>query len=117
VGINQENGEMFYRYQQVLCIDAESGRDGYIWIPGEEIITGNTYTIHSTFAHPVSGIPMVRLSEVRRSQRCIDMWNHDGYGAYRFRPLTETKSSVSFTAGADPSTKKYDNRRRRKVKA
>ena len=56
---------------------------------------------------------LLRLVEVQRTRECIAEWGHDGYGARRFRPLVD----ISFTEGADASTRKYDNRRKRKVAA
>ena len=105
---------MFHAGQKVVCVDDGTTDEGrYIWIPGEELVVDRVYTVHSTFTHHDLGVPMLRLLEVKRSKQCITLWGHDGYGARRFRPLVD----ISFTEGADASTRKYDNRRKRKVTA
>lgn len=80
--------------QKVVCVDAK-GSDG-IWYPGEEIEEGKVYTIHSVLTHPTKGNPLVRLQELKRVPECMEVWGHDGYGAYRFRPAVERKTDISF---------------------
>lgn len=88
---------MFRVGQKVVCVHAGDSIHigGNMWLPGEEIHEGAVYTIHSTFIERGTQSVMVRLNEVKRTRECFLVWGHDGYGAYRFRPIVERKTDIS----------------------
>lgn len=76
-------------------------------------VVGSIYTIRE-FGWNSS----LRLSEIVNQPRMYaEGWGEAAFYAARFRPLTESKSSISFTTGADPSSDQFDNRRKVWVRA
>jgi hypothetical protein len=89
--------------QKVVCVDADSGRGG--WLRGEELHNNRVYTIASIGIDPSDGESVVELIEVRRlrTHRAPDGWDFSGYAARRFRPIVERKTDISiFTAMLTP---------------
>lgn len=78
--------------QKVVCVDASGGPGR--WIGDEALERDSIYTIHSLFIHP-KGSTCVRLVEVKRSIDCVIEHGHDGYGAWRFRPVVERQTDIS----------------------
>lgn len=93
---------MFHVGQKVVCV-APEGLVGSPSLP----VRGGIYTVSGVGVHPVSGEIGLNFAE-------LQMLSDQFVYAWRFRPLTDTRQSVSFTTGADPSTDKFDNRRRQK---
>ena len=66
----------------------------------------------------ILGVTGILLDEIRNEPR---RWAHGVHellmNASYFRPLVQDKSEIIFTAGADPSSDKWDNRFRQKVRA
>lgn len=63
-------------------------------------------------------IPCIWLDEIHNApQRWFDGAYELGMNSSFFRPLVESKTDVSFTIGADPSSEQWDNRVHRTVRA
>lgn len=91
----------FHVNQQVECVDASGNH---------HLKQGCVYTI--TGFEPVDELPDgdgVFLAEARHDTGVPFLLK-------RFRPMTDRKSEVSFTMGADPESEKWDNRKRVKVR-
>src|SRR5690348_6733715 len=104
----------FHVGQKVVCVDADP-LPGRRCQPGHELTRGAVYTIRETGLTAYTGAPAVRLQEIFRDHT-IPI-NDMPYLARRFRPLTETKSKISFTEGAPKDSEKWDNRVPQKVRA
>lgn len=106
----------FHVGQKVVCVNAQNTSN----CGAKELGEGAIYTVRwvgiysSIYDSPSLCLKLVGIYRV-------DNWvsgNDDcPFSTSRFRPLTETKSEISFTHGADPSTDKLDNRRKVKVRA
>lgn len=93
----------FHVGQQVVCVDAAHTNSQDF----PELIERAIYTIR--WVGVDDGIYSVRLVE----STYRDLWNSaQPYTARRFRPVTDTKSSVSFTEGAPLDSEQHDNRRK-----
>lgn len=102
--------------QKVVCIretkDILGPEDDEI-----EAHVGEIYTIRAIRVFP-DGFPGFHVCEiVNKPRRYLEGWHEIYFDARRFRPIVERKTEVSFTAGADPSTKQFDNRRKVRVPA
>jgi len=82
----------FFVGQKVVCVDA-NGASRFTgsttpWEPDEQISDGEIYTI--TSVHLFHGLIVLHLQEVQRSISARMLWGPlAGYGAYRFRPVTD----------------------------
>jgi hypothetical protein len=54
------------------------------------------------------------LAEIRNPVR-RDSGAEPNFHVALFRPLVDTEQEISFTVGADPSSKRFDNRRKQKA--
>lgn len=91
--------------QKVVCIDATGQR------APSYLTKDAAYTVRWYGQRETDAVPCIMLSEIRAP------WNGHpsiewAFNATRFRPLTDTKSSISFTEGAPRSTRHLDNRRK-----
>jgi hypothetical protein len=106
--------------QKVVCID-DSPTD---ILGGKKLRLGEIYTIRWSglwgFSHPGANRqfeehPCVRLNEIFRGPEPaaphVKELNDMPFNADRFRPLTDTKASVSFTQGAPKDSDVWDNRK------
>lgn len=107
----------FHVGQKVVCVDARSH------IPGwrcDGLTEGGIYTVRWAGIykdHPkLAPHPCLLLEEVKRVCRANGVLDLPS-AQYRFRPLTDRKSEVSFTMGADPESEKWDCRKRVKVRS
>lgn len=83
--------------QRVVCIDAgpEKTAPDHRWVPGEEPVEGQTYTVRRCFADG-QGELLLWLNEVCRAPLSRALYGEDaGYGAFRFRPVVERKTDIS----------------------
>jgi hypothetical protein len=101
--------------QKVVCVDATSGP--FTWLPGEAPTEGAIYTVARLSISPLDGVALMELCEITRHKNTEKNWGHKGYGQYRFRPVVENKSSISFTMGAPKDSEKFDNRKKQKERA
>jgi len=110
---------MFHVGQKVVCVDASLWMN-YPWCKGTEVVQGTVYTVREVGV-TTDGLAGVRLYEVVLSgQICAITYKpfrDRFYRASRFRPLTDTSQSTSFTTGAPRDSRKWDNRRKVKVRA
>lgn len=97
----------FHVGQKVVCVD-----DVHVTFKTKHpaLEKGRVYEIAS-FGKTTRGWPGVHLVDV------INPFDDVAFYYWRFRPLTDRKSSVSFTMGADPESERYDNRRKQKERA
>lgn len=82
-------------------------------LPRGGIYTVRDYDIRGV-SHAGHDCATLRLEEVTGPEKFYSgfgIWEC-GYRADCFRPLTDSKSEISFTTGADPGSEKYDNRKR-----
>lgn len=107
--------------QWVVCVNANFVRRGQLFVDakGEShrstgqtggIIEGAVYMIASI--HRYACGDSIFLCEIPPRSA-----SDEGYFSTRFRPLTETKSSISFTEGAPKDSEKFDNRKKQRVRA
>ena len=83
----------FHVGQKVICVNNEP-HEGRPWVPGEEVVVGQIYTIRRV--HFWRDHPVVWLEEVRRAIGSVAKWGPDcGYGQFRFRPAVERKTDIS----------------------
>lgn len=99
----------FHVGQKVVCINDKPREPNTRWFGGEAPVVGQTYTIKRVYVF--NGCPSVWLEEVARHQRSLAIHGTDvGYGAYRFRPVIERKTSIDiFTAMLTPSPTKREH--------
>lgn len=107
----------FHVGQKVVCVDDVSDNK---YMPFGRVArtrdlhgltAGAVYTIRDVF--DIEGVRVCRLAEIKRPIEPV--WQIEGaFALARFRPLTDRKSEVSFTVGADPESKTWDNRRKQK---
>jgi hypothetical protein len=89
---------MFRVGQKVVCVDAETLfphrlGTGSFQID-EALVNGAIYTVRRDFIDH-EGDRILWLEEVKRNERAKTFWGPDaGYGAWRFRPLVERKTSI-----------------------
>lgn len=107
---------MFYVGQKVACV-----KDISPWAKSHKgILAGTVLTVRCAGDDGDPKGAWVRLFEVVNPTVLGTLWNGQAvmaegvYSASSFRLLTDIKQSVSFTTGADPSTDKFDNRRKQK---
>lgn len=98
--------------QTVVCVDdASCGTSmaiAYRDFPGSAVFKGKIYTIKDV-GLTFGGSHGVRLVEIKlNNESGVDLF----YKSSRFRPLTDTKTSISFTEGAPLDTQHLDNRRK-----
>jgi hypothetical protein len=105
----------FYVGQRIICIDDEAhqryvprgmraddgGMDG--------LSKGSIYTVRDVGM--LGEVIVCRLKEISR-QRWYLIGEEGWYAQARFRPVTDRKSEVSFTLGADPESEAWDNRKK-----
>src|SRR5712664_4036772 len=94
--------------QKVVCISQIPDGDG-LSLPQ----VGSIYTIRAIFTkvlNPQFGVGFL-LEEIRNAAH-PGTGREWGFYSQRFRPLVENKTSVSFTVGADPESKRWDNRKK-----
>lgn len=102
----------FRVWQKVVCVDdGPTDKDG-----GRVLTLGTIYTIRWLGSWSERGVSCpdgVRLVEVDRGpdEWCPEVLDMP-FRASRFRPIVENKTSVSFTTGADPESKNWDNRKK-----
>lgn len=84
--------------QEVVCVNARASNNYGL----TELIEGKIYTIKWTNG------PHVRLVEMTLRNAYGD---DTPYCVSRFRPLTDTKSSISFTMGAPLDSEQWDGRK------
>jgi hypothetical protein len=106
---------MLRKFQIVECID-DSISPGARWYDGQ-IFKGQKYTIREVgITH--RGAPGVRLFETELSGLRGNItglpYCDSFYRADRFRPLTNTKTEISFTTGAPKDSKRWDNRHKKR---
>lgn len=94
---------MFRVGQKVVCVDDSGDRYGRF----EDLpVKDEVYTIRKSFGRAVL------LEEiVNPPHHYAEAYDELRFKAWRFRPLTDTKSEVSFTIGADPESERWDNRK------
>lgn len=96
---------MFHVGQKVVCVD-----DSNFGPHGPWVVKGQIYTVKRIDVVCGPGISVHELpSEDKHS---FYYWRMS-----RFRPLTDTSQSTSFTTGAPRDSRKWDNRRKVKVRA
>lgn len=110
----------FHVGQKVVCVDDENDSN---WFSCAYLKAGRIYTIRQ-LGETGRGDFGVRLVEAELSAPSYLNGKYTNcpvkdnfYRASRFRPLTERKSEVNFTMGADPESDAWDNRRRKKERA
>lgn len=102
--------------QKVVCVDAvpHTRYTPFASLGGLGGLRKNeVYTIRCVGIR--LGVSVVRLEEIVRAENTL-LSEENFYAAARFRPIVERKTEVSFTAGADPSTDQFDNRRKVRVR-
>ena len=107
---------MFHVGQQVVFIGPDFRSHPYIILGRTNVpVPDQVYTIRSPrlFYRGVPGYLLVEVVNTIRPPLVQEMIIDETM----LRPLVATKQEISFTTGADPSTRKYDNRRKRKVTA
>lgn len=72
--------------------------------PGESPVKDRVYEIEN--------LTPTGCLELRGVNSPSDFFWNAGFHPRLFRPIVETKTEVSFTIGADPSTDQFDNRRK-----
>jgi hypothetical protein len=85
---------MFRVGMKVVCVDANPrGR----WVRGEELRENGVYTITAMHVDDDADL-ILHLAEVKRSATAKRQWRDArlGYGAFRFRPIQERKTDISF---------------------
>jgi hypothetical protein len=96
--------------QTVECVD-----DNDCWDDGEgrsilpQIRSGNRYIVRWIGINGDTENLSVRLHGISRQN---SFYPDYPFRASRFRPIVENKTSISFTTGADPKSKRFDNRRK-----
>lgn len=93
--------------QKVVCVDGKPWPNT-VWFDSEGIVARQIYTIKRVYVF--RDRPCVWLEEVARDPRSMETYGADvGYGAYRFRPVIERKTSIEvFTAMLTPSPTKRE---------
>lgn len=93
----------FYVGQKVVCVDARSFGDCE-WGETETPKQGAIYTVQSVH-NDNYGKPVLWLHELSRDAESQEDHGHlIGYGVWRFRPITERKTSIEiFKAMLNPS--------------
>lgn len=93
---------MFYAGQKVVCVtitdeDVPSEFSG-VWHDDQPKV-GCVYTIVKELPCPRSGQGVVHLAEIRRSKLAEQYWGYPvGYGAFRFRPVTDISDLQAIVA-------------------
>lgn len=92
----------FYVGQKVVCVTTTDEAIPPIlagsW-NGDEPTIGAVYTIAKILTCPLSGIEMVHLVELRRAKSAEKYWGYPvGYGAFRFRPVTDISDLQAIVA-------------------
>jgi hypothetical protein len=72
---------------------------------GSQARVGGVYTIKKVVMKPYWATPGLLFAEI---EPCPP---HAAFESLYFKPVSKTKSEISFTHGADPSSDQYDNRR------
>ena len=101
----------FYVGQKVVCVDAGGPSPYMHWDASDAIFAGEVYTLKSVHLH--RGIVVVWLEERERHPLAKETWGPEsGYGAYRFRPVTditllqEIASGIKQPGGFNEPTRK-----------
>lgn len=97
--------------QKVICVNDKFDCLGV----GDYPIKGEIYTIRWIGERATDGGPGVMLDEIFGGWFAPDI--EFCFCVKRFRPLTETKSSQSFTTGAPKDSERWDNRRKVRERA
>lgn len=99
--------------QKVVCV--RGPYSSWNWPGRQDAAVGETYTIRgfTGASRPELGAGLL-LEEIKNP--CGYSGEEAGFYSSRFRPIVERKTEVSFTAGADPSTDQFDNRRKVRVR-
>jgi hypothetical protein len=98
----------FHVGQKVACIRVVAcnccGETGGLVLNAE-------FTVARVFTHPsaLNGIELVETAP--------DPKYHIGYNAQLFRPIIKKTMEVEFTTGANPGSKKWDNRVKKRERA
>lgn len=86
--------------QKVVCVDDGIKPDWPAYLRnaewrGDAPVVGQVYTIIRIIASNDGDV--LHLAEIRRSDTARLEWGYDvGYGAWRFRPIVERKTDISF---------------------
>jgi len=92
----------FHAGQKVVCINAHMAGPFRQFSPDEAPRVGGIYTVRRAFIG-ADGLEVLWLDEIARSAESILYWNDPdlGYGAFRFRPLTEHKKKTDISFALD----------------
>lgn len=107
--------------QRVVCVNPDGTHER---VDYKELVKGAIYTVSGLgfcekYNHTTLLLDEIPFRVVFRNctNEVIGSRDDVGFGAHRFRPLTDTKTSVSFTEGAPRDSERFDNRRKQKVRA
>lgn len=103
---------MFHVDQKVVCIGGwKRVLEGCV-LPK----IGTIYTVRWIGQRATDDAPCLMLVEHFGGAQPVTGIEYS-FNVTHFRPLIESKSSVSFTEGAPPDSERFDNRRKQKVRA
>lgn len=81
---------------KVVCINAgDPSYSGRGWVPGEELVVDNVYTIKRILIDDAGDL-VLHLHEVERSQFSKSVFGDEaGYAVFRFRRVQPRKTSIA----------------------